>query len=476
LVFGATQEEHDERLKKVMDTIEKSGLKLNKPKCKISRTEIDFVGHFFSGAGVSPSAEKVKAIQELKPPTSVYELKRILGMINYLGRFVPNMSTIAKPMTDLLKKDATWFWGPSQQEAFNAVKKKVCSAPILAYYDPSKPTTVSADASSYGIGGVLLQDHGKGLTPVAFASRTLNEAEKRYAQIEKEALATVWTCEKFSQYLFGLETFTVLTDHKPLVPLMNDRDLDRVPLRCQRLLIRMMRYNAKFQHVRGKDLVISDALSRSPIGHDQLAVDLYEDVIAHVAAVCESWNVSVNKLRTIQQATAEDPILSQVVRHTIDGWPRYASSVPYELRAYHEARNHLSVSDGLLIYDSRIAIPETLRTEMLNRIHDGHMGVTKSRERARSCIWWPGISQQVKDKVEKCGFCQTHRPAQIREPLICTKMPEQPWERVAADLCTLKNRNYLVISDYFSRYIEVAYLGLNTKTLPVIAKMKAVFA
>ena len=113
---------------------------------------------------------------------------------------------------------------------------------------------------------------------------------------------------------------------------------------------------------------------------------------------------------------------------------------------------------------------------MLNRIHDGHMGVTKSRERARSCIWWPGISQAVKDKVEKCGFCQTHRSAQIREPQICTKMLEQPWERVAADLCTLKNRNYLVISDYFSHYIEVAYLGLNTKSLPVIAKMKAVFA
>ena len=289
-------------------------------------------------------------------------------------------------------------------------------------------------------------------------------------------MATVWTCEKFSQYLCGLESFTMLTDHKPLIPLMNDRDLDQVPLRCQRLLIRMMRFNAKVKHVPGKELVIADALSRSPIRHDRSDEELDQDVSAHIAAVVGTWNISVNKLCTIKRATAEDPVLSQVVQYTVEGWPKYAKDVPFELRAYHEARNHLSVSEGLLIYDSRIAIPETLRMEMLNRIHDGHMGVTKSRERARSCIWWPGISEDVRQKVEKCGFCQEHRPAQTREPLISTKMPERPWERVAADLCMLKNRNYLVVSDYFSRFIEVAYLGLNTKSLPVIAKIKAIFA
>ena len=131
------------------------------------------------------------------------------------------------------------MWGPQQESAFRDIKCAIANATTLAYYDPNKPFTISADASSYGIGGVITQE-GR---PITFASRTLALAETRYAQIEKELLAITWTCEKFDQYLVGLEKFEVITDHKPLVPIINSKVLDLAPLRCQRMQLRLRCFN-----------------------------------------------------------------------------------------------------------------------------------------------------------------------------------------------------------------------------------------
>lgn len=395
-------------------------------------------------------------------------------MVNYLGRFIPDLSTVMKPMTDLLKGDNAWFWGPEQENAFSSVKEKITSAPVLVYYDQSKPIVVSADSSSYGLGAALYLKDGEVLKPVAFCSRTLTDSEKKWAQIEKECLAGVWACEKFSRYLVGLDSFSLLTDHKPLIPLINTQDLDKTPLRCQRLLMRLRRFNVKATYVSGKDMVVPDTLSRAPLDQEQDET-LENEVKFYVESIENQRPISDIKLKEIISATDRDYGLQKVRKFIIQGWPEKECSIPEEVKPYFTVRSELSVSRGLIIYQSRVVIPRELQTETLQNIHEGHMGINKCRERAKLCVWWPAISKDIKNVVENCEFCQVHKPSQRKEPLRSTEMPDRPWQKIAADMCEYQNKHYLVVTDYYSRYIEIVHMPKLTSTM-LIGKLENMFA
>ena len=223
LVYGSNQAEHDSRLKAVLNTLECSGITLNKEKCEFSQKRVKFVGHVIDSKGISPDPEKIKAIRDMNPPQDIGGVRRFLGMVNQMGKFSNSLAEKSKPLRHLLSKKHQWVWGANQDKPFSEIKQELCSSPTLAMFDPSKETVISSDASSFGLGAVIAQIQADGWRrAVAYASRAMSETERRYAQIKKDALAITWVCDKFSDFLIG-STFLIETDHKPLIPLLELR-------------------------------------------------------------------------------------------------------------------------------------------------------------------------------------------------------------------------------------------------------------
>ncbi|KAJ7996604.1 hypothetical protein DPEC_G00238780 [Dallia pectoralis] len=179
-------------------------------------------------------------------------------MVNYLGKFIPNLSETAAPLRQLTHKDTAWCWFPQHQQAFDRLKSCLSSAPVLSYYDVRKPVTLTCDASCYGLGASCLQEE----RPVAYASGTLTDTETRYAQIEKEPLAVVFACTKFKDYVYGKPT-VIETDHQPLVTILK-KPIHTDPARLQRMLLQSQAYDITLVYKKGKHMYLADTLSRAP--------------------------------------------------------------------------------------------------------------------------------------------------------------------------------------------------------------------
>ena len=474
LVHAATQTEHDIRVRAVLQRLQEAGITLNQEKCAFSQHSVKFLGHFIDDTGVKVDPSKTRAIGDFPAPRNVKELQRFMGMVNQVGKFLPGLADINEPLRQLLKKDNLWSWGEAQQRSFKQIKEMMVSTAVLAHYDPELPTVIAADASGTGIGAILYQVQTDGKRrPVCYASRSLTETEQRYAVIEKEALAVTWACERFSEYVIGLH-FEVETDHKPLVTLLNSKELVKMPPRLQRFRMRMMRFDAKTLYVPGKQQISADALSRAPVERPGTGdVNFIEEVESHALTSTVNLPVTMQRLDEIRKAQKADEVCEQIREYCIKGWPDYMPHNPI-LNHYYEQRGHLSVVDDLLIYDERIVIPRALRLDILQRLHQGHLGITKCRARARESVWWPGLSKSLEEMISSCSTCAIHRP-EVHEPLMSSSFPSRPWERLGMDLFEHKGKSFLIVVDYYSRWIEVKQLQ-GQSTTAVISSLKEIFA
>ena len=470
LIFGKDKEEHDQRLKQVLERIQAANVTLNPSKCEFHKSTVKFLGHVIDHHGIRADPDKIGAVCRMDPPHSVSDLRRFLGMVNQLGKFSPRIADLTQPLRELLSTKCAWLWGPEQEAAFDKVKDELVQPTVHTLYDPKCSIKISADASSFGLGAVLLQESKEGWKPVAYASRSLSETEQRYAQIEKEALAITWACSKFSDYILG-RRFLIETDHKPLIPLLNTKHLDVLPPRILRFRLRLAKFDYIVFHVPGKLLYAADALSRAPMpetGEDPLEVEGFVESITQFALPA-----SKQRLDIYRQAQKDDPVCAQVREYSTKHWPA-KKFISADITPYWNERNDLTICNDLLMYKSRIVVPNVLREETLAKIHTGHQGIERCRMRVATSVWWPGVSQEVREVVERCKECTKEAPKR-KEPLIITPLPEYPWQMVGVDLFELNKDHYILMVDYFSRYPEAIKLS-STTSAAVITVMKSIFA
>ena len=467
IVFGSDQDSHDRNLELTLSCLESKGLTLNREKCVFSVPELVFFGFKISADGIAPEDKKIDAVRNARPPQNAAEVRSFLGLVNYCARFIPNFATIAEPLRKLTRSDGEWAWGNAQQNAFHRLQVILTSDCVVAHYNQAAETELKVDASAVGLGAILLQGSGDNVRPVAYASRTLTDVERRYSQTEREALAVVWACERFHIYLYG-KLFTLYTDHKPLEIIYSPKS--KPPPRIERWALRLQPYTFKVVHMAGKTNP-ADVVSRLPLENQPFRErNIAEEYINYVTVN------AVPKALTLKQiacATEADPILQQVQR-CLGGseWP----DTP-EFNPYRHVKDELCMSNGIVLRGSRIVMPSVLWQATLSNAHEGHQGIVRTKQMVQEKVWWPGIAHQVETMVKACLPCQSVAGKSTAEPLRPTVMPGRPWQDVHIDLCGPfpSGESLLVCEDACTRWPEVAIL-CSTTSAAIIGHLRKIFA
>ncbi|KAM7315470.1 uncharacterized protein ISCGN_005253 [Ixodes scapularis] len=470
LITGKSQEEHLRSLEEVFKRFAERGVRIKREKCAFFQDQLQYLGHVISPEGIRTSEEKVAAIVKAPAPADVSQLRSLLGAVNYYGKFVPQLATIVAPLYKLPHQDVKWQWDRTCQEAFQRVKKLLMSSEVLVHYDPTAPLQLACDASSYGVGAVLSHILEDGTArPVAYASRTLTSAEKGYSQLEKEALALLFGVKKFHFYLYG-RTFKLVTDHKPLQTIFGPKT--GIPAmaaaRLQRWPVTLSAYRYSLVFKRSTENVEADCFSRLPVEGRQESDEKVESFCS-----LRLLSLPVDS-RDIARETARDPLLRRVYDYVLKGWPPYVGD--QALKPWFQRNTELSAQQGCLMLGLRVVVPEKLRSVLLDEIHEGHPGVVRAKELARSSFWWPSVDQDVENHVKACEQCQQQRNLPTQAPLHPWSWPTKPWQRVHVDYAgPFRGAMFLVIVDAHSKWPEV-FIMQATTSAKTIEKLQEVFA
>lgn len=431
IILTPTFEQHIKILREVLDRLKNAGLTLNKDKCQFCREELKYLGYVVNKQGLLVDPEKIKAILEIPSPRNVSEVRRLVGMASWYRRFVPDFSTIIAPLTNLLRKNVRFIWTVQCQQAWEKIRDRLVSAPILCCPDFTQEFTIQTDASDFGLGAVLSQTIDGEERVICFLSKSLTPQERKFSTVEKECLAVLWSIEKLRPYVEGSH-FTVITDHYSLIWLSK---LNSPSGRLARWSVRLQQYDFTIIHRKGKDHVVPDALSRSvPV----------IDLIANSVSTTDQWYLKMYNL----------------VRKFPAKYPAY-QIIDNQLCKYVRPSNKYFVSDNDVW---RKVVPKDLRLELIRQCHDeptsGHLGIFKTLSRLSVKYFWPKMVADVVRYVRRCTVCLKAKPDQ-RKPVGFMgghTLIDKPWDVLSIDLLGPLPRSkrgfayILAVTDCFSKF------------------------
>lgn len=435
IVIGRTFEEHLANLEKVFERLRKAKLRINPDKCNFCCTELKYLGHVVNQEGIKTDPDKVQAIVQFEAPRNITELRRFLGIASWYRRFIPDFANTTASLTKLLRKRQPWYWDEAADAAFNQLKEALSNTPVLACPDFKKTFYLQTDSSDYGLGAALFQKDGDREQVIAYASRSLNPAERNYSTTEKECLAVVWAIQKLRHYIEGYH-FKVITDHQALKWL---NALKNPTGRLARWAIGLQQYDFEILYRKGSLNQVADALSRQP---QEPAPT--EEILQIDAPFTCPWYT--NKFRKV----TDDP----------DNFPDYCIQ---DGRLYRRIMDSSDLKEQTI--DWKICVPSELRQQILSENHDeptaGHLGITKTIGRLAVKYYWPGMFRDAKKYILKCDSCLRYKSSQqARAGQMYASDNPAPWQTVSSDFIgplprSKKGYNYLLVfQDRFTKWIE----------------------
>ena len=494
LVHAKTFEEEIANLREVLGRFRAANLKLNPKKCELFRQKVLYLGHIVTRDGISTELGKIEAVITWPTPTNKRDLRGFLGLCSYYRKFIKSFADVAGPLYALIEKETVFAWTDQCKEAFDELKRRLTTAPVLAYPTASGRFTLDTDASERGIGAVLSQEQNGQERVVAYFSRSLNRRERNYCVTRKELLAVVKATEKFHYYLYG-QRFVVRTDHASLKWLFNFRHPEG---QIARWLQKLQEYNFETVHRAGRSHINADALSRRPCyesackycsaledkdNEDQTLRERDERTMCKNGTsrgatmeqdepLFQIW--TKEELRTKQ---LEDPQVKPLIEWNTSGRPEWqeVSCMSPVTKSYWAQWGSIEMVDGILYRRWEDAsgrdvkylyvTPKAIQDDVLRNLHDsptaGHFGVKKTLARVRQRFYWTDVRRSVENWCRKCEKCASRKgyPRQAKAPLKLYNVGS-PMERIAIDVLgplpktDLGNQYILVAQDYFTKWPE----------------------
>ena len=441
LVYSDTFEEHVQQVRKVLEKLEKAGLRLKMSKCEFHQKRVRFLGFVISDKGIEMDPDKVKSIVEWPPPTNKKEVQSFLGFANFYRRFIRDYSKVAMPLTGLTRNEVPFAWTKEAEASFRTLQRRFATGPMLHQFDPELKIKVHTDASDGALGAVISQPGTVDVStatrgrqrwhPVAFHSRKLLDAETRYPIHDKELLAIVDAFRVWKVYLEGTKyQVQVLSDHKNLTYFLSTKELNR---RLARWYEELSMFNFRIDHVKGSENNAADALSRRP---DYMADVQQSSGALLVRNKDGSFGPNTAGLQVAATMTIEtEDLTKKILEHLSKD--KVAAEICEDVDGHDSFEK---TEQGLLTFQGRTYVPTGIRGEIFKIYHEaessgGHQGIERTIEKMSREFYFPRMRKYVENRVTRCDVCirtkhARHKPyGEMKTP----SFPSQAWKSIAWD-------------------------------------------